>query len=143
MPYLAHFALEDHPFTLTPDVDYFFPTQEHANIIGSVEFALRRDTGIIKVVGDVGTGKTLLCRLLIKKLVDTEAVAYINAPRANAQFDRARRLQEFGLDVGNDADAAYQRLNSSWSRSTRRTGSRCWSSTKRSISAAKDSSSCG
>ena len=45
MPYLAHFGLEEHPFTLTPDVDYFFPTQEHANIIASVEFALRRDTG--------------------------------------------------------------------------------------------------
>jgi MSHA biogenesis protein MshM len=111
MPYLAHFGLEEHPFTLTPDVDYFFPTQEHANIIGSVEFALRRDTGIIKVVGAVGTGKTLLCRLLIKKLVDSEAVAYINAPRANANSIILAMCREFGIDVGDDADAAYHSLN--------------------------------
>ncbi|HEY1723191.1 MAG TPA: AAA family ATPase [Magnetospirillaceae bacterium] len=110
MPYLAHFGLEEHPFTLTPDVDYFFPTQEHANIIGSVEFALRRDTGIIKVVGPVGTGKTLLCRLLIKKLVDTEAVAYINAPRANANSIVLAVCKEFGIEVS-DADAAYGALN--------------------------------
>ena len=111
MPYLAHFGLEEHPFTLTPDIDYFFPTQEHANIIGSVEFALRRDTGIIKVVGAVGTGKTLLCRLLIKKLVDSEAVAYINAPRANANSIILAMCREFGIDVGDDADAAYHSLN--------------------------------
>lgn len=111
MPYLAHFGLEEHPFTLTPDVDYFFPTQEHANIIGSVEFALRRDTGIIKVIGAVGTGKTLLCRLLIKKLVDSEAVAYINAPRANANSIILAICREFGIEVGTDADAAYHSLN--------------------------------
>jgi type II secretory pathway predicted ATPase ExeA len=111
MPYLAHFGLKEHPFTLTPDVDYFFPTEEHANIIGSVEFALRRDTGIIKVVGPVGTGKTLLCRLLIKKLVDTEAVAYINAPRANANSIVLNVCKEFGIEVGDDADAAYGALN--------------------------------
>ncbi len=111
MPYLAHFGLKEHPFTLTPDVDYFFPTQEHANIIGSVEFALRRDTGIIKVVGPVGTGKTLLCRLLIKKLVDSEAVAYINAPRASANSIILNVCKEFGVEAGGDADAAYGALN--------------------------------
>jgi MSHA biogenesis protein MshM len=111
MPYLAHFGLEEHPFTLTPDVEYFFPTQEHANIIGSVEFALRRDTGIIKVVGEVGTGKTLLCRLLIKKLVDTEAVAYINAPRANAASIMQAISREFGIADVEDPDAAFWALN--------------------------------
>ena len=111
MPYLAHFGLKEHPFTLTPDVGYFFPTEEHANIIASVEFALRRDTGIIKVVGEVGTGKTLLCRLLIQKLVDTEAVAYINAPRASANSIVLAVCREFGLTVEDDPDAAYGALN--------------------------------
>lgn len=80
MPYLAHFGLKEHPFTLTPDVDYFFPTQEHANIIGSVEFALRRDTGIIKVVGPVGTGKTLLCRRFLASIEGETVSAYIHNP---------------------------------------------------------------
>lgn len=110
MPYLAHFGLEDHPFTLTPDVDYFFPTPEHANIIASVEFALRRDTGIIKVVGEVGTGKTLLCRLLMRRLVDTDTVAYINAPRANAQSIILAICEEFGIAV-DPAASPYTTLN--------------------------------
>ncbi len=111
MPYLAHFGLEEHPFTLTPNVDYFFPTQEHANIIASVEFALRRDSGIIKVVGDVGTGKTLLCRLLVRKLVDTDSVAYINAPRADARSIVLAICEEFGLKVDENAETAYTTLN--------------------------------
>ena len=111
MPYLAHFGLEEHPFTLTPDVEYFFPTEEHANIIASVEFALRRDTGIIKVVGEVGTGKTLLCRLLIKKLIDTEAVAYINAPRASANSILLGVCHEFGIEGADNPDTAYTALN--------------------------------
>ena len=111
MPYLAHFGLEEHPFTLTPDVEYFFPTEEHANIIASVEFALKRDTGIIKVVGEVGTGKTLLCRMLIKKLIDNEAVAYINAPRASANSILLGVCHEFGVEGADNPDTAYTALN--------------------------------
>jgi type II secretory pathway predicted ATPase ExeA len=111
MPYLAHFGLKDHPFTLTPNIDYYFPTQETANIVASLEFALRRDTGIIKVVGEVGTGKTLLCRLLMHKLVDTERVAYINAPQADARSIVRTVCEEFGIDPGSDEGTPFSALN--------------------------------
>jgi type II secretory pathway predicted ATPase ExeA len=111
MPYLAHFGLKDSPFTLTPDVDYFFPSHEHSNIIGSIEFALRRDCGIVKVVGEVGTGKTLLCRLLMKKLVENEAVAYINAPQADEQSIIRSICREFGLPHDDEAGNLYAVLN--------------------------------
>jgi len=98
MPYLAHFGLKEHPFTLTPNIDYYYPTQETANIVASLDFALRRESGIVKVVGEVGTGKTLLCRLLMHKLEDGERVAYINAPQADAQTIVRTVCEEFGLD---------------------------------------------
>ena len=111
MPYLAHFGLKDSPFTLTPDVDYFFPSHEHSNIIGSIEFALRRDCGIVKVVGEVGTGKTLLCRLLMKKLVENEAVAYINAPQADEHSIIRTICREFGLPHDGEPGSLYAVLN--------------------------------
>ncbi|HIJ37539.1 MAG TPA: AAA family ATPase [Rhodospirillaceae bacterium] len=111
MPYLAHFGLKDHPFALTPNTDYYYPTQENANIIASLDFALRRDTGIIKIVGEVGTGKTLLCRLLVNKLIDTDAVAYINAPQADTQSIIRAVCSEFGIAVGSKDASAYTALN--------------------------------
>ncbi len=110
MPYLAHFGLKDHPFTLTPNLDYYYPTQENTNIIASLEFALRRESGIVKIVGEVGTGKTLLCRLLINKLIETDAVAYINAPQADAKSIIMAVCDEFGLTIEGDA-SPYAALN--------------------------------
>jgi MSHA biogenesis protein MshM len=111
MPYLAHFGLTDHPFTLTPNIDYYYPTQENANLIASLDFALRRDSGIIKIVGEVGTGKTLLCRLLMKRLEDSEAVAYINAPQADAQSILHTICEEFGVELPADGASPYTALN--------------------------------
>jgi len=111
MPYLAHFGLKEHPFTLTPNIDYYYPTQETANIVASLDFALRRDSGIVKVVGEVGTGKTLLCRLLMHKLEDGERVAYINAPQADAQTIVRTVCAEFGIAAEAESDSPYAALN--------------------------------
>jgi MSHA biogenesis protein MshM len=100
MPYLAHFGLRDHPFSLTPDVDYYYPTQENANIIASLHFALRRDCGIVKIVGEAGTGKTLLCRLLVNTLIEKrETIAYISAPQADERSVVMAICEEFGISA--------------------------------------------
>ena len=104
MPYLAHFGLKEHPFTLTPNIDYYYPTQETANIVASLDFALHRDSGIVKVVGEVGTGKTLLCRLLMHKLEANERVAYINAPQADAKTIVRMVCDEFGIEADPNQD---------------------------------------
>ncbi|OIQ76284.1 agglutinin receptor precursor [mine drainage metagenome] len=111
MTYLAHFGLTDPPFTLTPDVDRYFPSHEHANIVASVDFALRQDCGIIKIVGDVGTGKTLLCRLLIRQLHETDCVAYINAPQCNKDGIIRTICEEFGLRPAADGANPLTDLN--------------------------------
>jgi type II secretory pathway predicted ATPase ExeA len=111
VPYLAHFGLKEHPFTLTPNIDFYYPTQETANIAASLDFALRRDSGIVKVVGEVGTGKTLLCRLLMHKLEGTERVAYINAPQADTGTILRNVCEEFGVDPGSGEGAPFAALN--------------------------------
>lgn len=111
MPYLAHFGLKEHPFTLTPNIDFYYPTQETANIVASLDFALHRESGIVKVVGEVGTGKTLLCRLLMHKLEASERVAYINAPQADVQTIVRMVCDEFGVTPGPDDGTPFAALN--------------------------------
>lgn len=104
MPYLAHFGLKEHPFTLTPNTNQYFPIDTHVEIIQSIQFGIARNTGILKVVGDVGTGKTMLCRLLLRKLVESnDAVAYLNAPQVDPQSLVNLVCAEFGLETGSQA----------------------------------------
>ncbi|NKB45863.1 MAG: AAA family ATPase [Alphaproteobacteria bacterium] len=101
MPYLAHFGLKEHPFTLTPNTNQYFPIDTHVEIIQSIQFGIARNTGILKVVGDVGTGKTMLCRLLLRKLVSSnDAVAYLNAPQCDPESLVGLVCTEFGIEAG-------------------------------------------
>ena len=101
MPYLAHFGLREHPFTLTPNTNQYYPTEKHTEIIQSIQFGIARNTGILKVVGDVGTGKTMLCRLLLRKLVgSSNAVAYLNAPQVDPESIVTLVCSEFGIETG-------------------------------------------
>ncbi|MEQ9448819.1 MAG: AAA family ATPase, partial [Rhodospirillaceae bacterium] len=111
MPYLAHFGLREHPFTLTPNTNQYFPIDKHVEIIQSIQFGIARNTGILKVVGDVGTGKTMLCRLLLRKLVESnDAVAYLNAPQVDPESLVSLVCAEFGLETGSRAQM-MQALN--------------------------------
>ncbi|MBI4969775.1 MAG: AAA family ATPase [Rhodospirillales bacterium] len=97
MPYLGHFGLKEHPFALTPNPALYFPTADQANLVQAIVFALRRQCGIVKVVGDIGTGKTLLCRILLNALVDKEPVGYINAPPGDEALLVDSVCREFGI----------------------------------------------
>jgi len=111
MPYLAHFGLREHPFTLAPNTNQYFPIDKHVEIIQSIQFGIARNTGILKVVGDVGTGKTMLCRLLLRKLVESnDAVAYLNAPQVDPESLVNMVCAEFGLETGTRAQM-MQSLN--------------------------------
>jgi len=78
--YLQHFALTESPFGLTPDTSYFMNRAGYQDALNVLLVALRGGEGFIKVVGEVGTGKTLLCRKLINTLGGDFPVAYIHNP---------------------------------------------------------------
>jgi len=68
LSYLAHFGLAEAPFGLTPDTDFFFASPPHQEALDTLLHALESGEGFIKIVGAVGTGKTLLCRTLLAEL---------------------------------------------------------------------------
>ncbi|MEQ1888539.1 MAG: AAA family ATPase [Alphaproteobacteria bacterium] len=110
MPYLTHFNLAEHPFSLTPDTALYFPGMVHQEVYESVFYAIGRGEGIVKVSGEVGTGKTLLCRMLLDALKDKVEIAYLNNPRNDADWVVRAICREFGLDVQH-SDDLYDSLN--------------------------------
>jgi MSHA biogenesis protein MshM len=66
--YAQHFALREAPFSITPDSAYFYPHEGAQAAFNMLLVALRSGEGFLKVVGEVGCGKTVLCRQLLKTL---------------------------------------------------------------------------
>lgn len=97
MPFLAHFSLKEHPFSLTPNSELFFPAEDHQKALTSLVYAVWRGEGVVKVVGEVGTGKTLLCRMLINQLEDRAAVAYLLNPQDDPDWLVRAVGREFGV----------------------------------------------
>jgi MSHA biogenesis protein MshM len=78
--YLGHFALREAPFSITPDTDFFYPHEGAQASLNMLLVALRSGEGFVKVVGDLGCGKTVLCRQLLKTLQGECVTAYIPNP---------------------------------------------------------------
>jgi len=95
--YLQHFQLKEPPFTLTPDTEFFFNHGSHQEALNVLLVALQSGEGFIKVTGEVGTGKTLLCRQLLKVLDDSAVTAYIPNPFLNPTALRMALADELGI----------------------------------------------
>ena len=67
MDYFSILNLEKEPFSNSPDPEYFFQSQQHLSCLQKLELSIRLKRGLNVVVGEVGTGKTTLCRQLIRK----------------------------------------------------------------------------
>lgn len=81
--YLDYFSLERHPFRITPDTSLFFSggNQGRGVVLDAMLFAIESGEGILKVVGEVGSGKTMLCRMLEERLPETTEIVYLANPR--------------------------------------------------------------
>ncbi len=78
--YCEHFGLKEPPFRITPDTRLFFTGGNRGAILTAMVYAVARGEGIIKVVGEVGTGKTMLCRMLEVSLPRNVEVVYLANP---------------------------------------------------------------
>jgi len=81
--YLEFFNLREMPFSLTPNTEFFFNQESHFEAITLLTLALESEEGFVKIVGEVGTGKTILCRKLIHSLGDRFITAYLPNPFLN------------------------------------------------------------
>ncbi|CAH6860923.1 MSHA biogenesis protein MshM [Vibrio chagasii] len=101
--YQAHFGFEQLPFTLTPNTDFFYGLAPHFEAIQTVISALEMGEGVIKVTGEVGTGKTMVCRMLVNHLKDCTALIYLPNPVLSGTDLRHAVAKELDLTVENEA----------------------------------------
>lgn len=109
MMYEAHFGLQEAPFALTPNTRYFLKSRSHSDALELLLVALREREGFIKITGEVGTGKTLLCRLLLNALEDQAITAYIPNPSLTPESLYEAVADELGVVIG-DQDNTHRIL---------------------------------
>ena len=101
--YEDYFGLERPPFKITPDTSLFYDGGKRGDILAALVYAIHRGEGIIKVVGEVGSGKTMLCRMLQLRLPDTVEIVYIANPSVSAEDILFVIAHELSLQVTKDA----------------------------------------
>jgi MSHA biogenesis protein MshM len=110
--YLYHFGIRELPFTLTPNTQYFFGLPSHKEAIEVLRTALSAGEGFIKVTGEVGTGKTLICRKLLNELDKSFVSAYIPNPYLSPSELRKAVAAELNVELseGGDQQEFTQRI---------------------------------
>jgi MSHA biogenesis protein MshM len=97
--YLEHFGLKEFPFSITPDTSYFFSSGSSQEALNTLLIAARMGEGFIKITGEVGTGKTLLCRKLMASLEPDFKIAYIPNPHLEPRALFMELASELGEDI--------------------------------------------
>ncbi len=97
--YLKHFGLNEMPFSLTPNTQFFLNIGSHQEAMNLLLVSLENAAGFIKIIGEVGTGKTILCRQLLNSLDDRYVTAYIPNPHLTPAGMRIAFAEELGVAV--------------------------------------------
>jgi MSHA biogenesis protein MshM len=96
--YQDFFQFQTLPFSLTPNPSFFCQLKGHQEALNTLQFCITSGEGFIKIVGEVGSGKTLLCRKLIESLDEKYITAYIPNPDLSPTEIRRAVAREIGLD---------------------------------------------
>ena len=102
--YQRHFQLQQLPFGLTPDTRFFVPLQQHQDVLALLKTALNVGEGFIKISGEVGSGKTLLCRMLLQQAEPDWQLAYLPDPCLTPLELRWALALELGLHYSGNID---------------------------------------
>ena len=97
--YLEHFGLNEPPFRITPHTDFFFDGANRGATLDALIYAVTHDEGIVKVSGEVGSGKTMLCRVLMERLPENVTIIYLANPSLSRDDILYAIADELSLDV--------------------------------------------
>ncbi len=95
--YTAFYGLREKPFLLTPDPRFLFLSESHREALAHLLYGIEQGEGFIAVTGEVGTGKTTLCRTLMQKLNEDTELAYVFNPMLSGEELLRAISIEFGL----------------------------------------------
>ncbi len=104
--YNAYFGFKEKPFKLVPNPEYLFLSRSHEEALGHLNYAISQGEGFVEITGEVGTGKTTLCRAFLESLDETTVAAYIFNPMLGPKHLLKTINDEFGItyDADNSKD---------------------------------------
>lgn len=102
--YNAHFGLRELPFGITPDTSFFFAAPSPQEALNTLLVAVKNGEGFMKITGEVGTGKTLLCRKFMASLDDSFVTAYIPNPFLEPRTLMMALAEELEITLEQDID---------------------------------------
>jgi general secretion pathway protein A len=95
--YEEYYGFTEKPFSLTPDPKFHFKSESHANAFDLLQYAVRRREGFVVITGDIGTGKTTLCRALLEQIDRNTFTALVLNPFLSEEELLKLILQDFGV----------------------------------------------
>ncbi len=101
--YYEHFGLTQAPFKITPNTDFFFGGGNRGPILEALIYAITQGEGIVKVTGEVGSGKTMLCSMLQSRLPEQVVTVYLANPSVSPEEILHAIAFEMQLDIARDA----------------------------------------
>ena len=102
--YLEYFGLAEPPFRITPRTGVFFPGANRGATLEALIYAITHDEGVVKVGGAIGSGKTMLCRVLMKRLPAHVQVIHLANPTLSPEDVQAAVVSGLGLPITEPAD---------------------------------------
>ncbi len=105
--YLDHFGLKEAPFSITPDPRYVFLSDRHREALAHLLYGVGKGggSGFVQLTGEVGTGKTTLCRLLLEQLPEDTRIALILNPKLSPLELLVALSEELGIDITDRQDS--------------------------------------
>jgi type II secretory pathway predicted ATPase ExeA len=104
--YLEHYGLTEPPFRITPHTDFFFSGAKRGATLEALLYAITHDEGIVKISGEVGSGKTMLCRVLMERLPESVVIIYLANPSLSREDILYALADELGIEIPDNSRAA-------------------------------------
>jgi general secretion pathway protein A len=111
--YRNHFDLSEPPFSIAPDPRFLYMSEKHREGLAHLLFGLQSDCGFVLLTGEVGTGKTTVCRCLLEQIPANTDIAFLLNPKVTVEELLATICEEFDIQspAGSSNKVLIDRIN--------------------------------
>lgn len=97
--YTAYYHLKEAPFSITPDPEFLYLSETHQSVMEKIHYGMESRMGFMLLTGEVGTGKTTICRALLDQLQEAAKTVYIINPSLSPEELLAAILEDLGIPI--------------------------------------------